>query len=511
MSLGGSGESSEAPPGPFAAAGSAGRSGSGARRRVLFILAGVLVLLGSVAGFYLTSGAFDERSEVLVAATDIAPGTIVSALDFRSELADLGDIPHVPWTEDAPLAFDGLVAIEAIAAGSPVTAQSFSLPDTMLIGDRLEVVVQLDTSYSVTPVNQGDTVLLIDPGLEPTADNPGRPRQAMRSLELDDFDGTSMRLRVPPEEWLEWRALPEFLGANPQVLPVALGGDPEELAERLNAAWRDEWLVEVEAATPPPAPAIPEPPPPASPGPDQLEVRVTLDTVLAPAGLAEGDRVLLVDPGVVPEGGDPGRARSIIGELVLERFDESEVRLFVSPDEWTRWVALPEELGGAPMALPIPPGTDVEAMIERLDSLWLEEWEARVEALESAATAVALPKPGEFLVTLPLTVCLSSRPPDNGDQVFILEPSREVDGEGEGTWTAPSAFESRVLEGWDGEVLRFWAEPDRWAYYTFLPERLDVDPWVMVVSEPVDDDDVAALMRSVNGALARWYDGPSDC
>lgn len=481
------------------AAGSARPRVSPAGRRILFILLGVLALVGSVAGFYLTSDAFDDRTEVLVAAVDIAPGDAVSALDFRSELGDLGDIPHVPWTEDAPFAFDGLVAIEAVAAGSVVTLDGFTLPDALPVDDQLEVVVPLDTGFSVTPPNAGDTVLLIDPGVEPTADDPGRPRLAMRSLELDDWDGASLRLRVPPEEWDEWRNLPERLGATPQVLPVALGGDADDLARRLNAVWRADWAAAVRDVTPV---VVPEPPVPA-PGPGELEVRVPLDAALAPDGLHVGDEVLLLDPGEPPAGGSPGRPRAVIGTLRLDLFDGTEVRLFVPPGEWARWSALPGRLGAAPLALPVPEGSDTDAMIRRLDALWRQEWEALVEEVESAATDVAMPQPGEFLVTLPLDARLSSRPPANGDQVLILDPGAE--GTGTGAARPPQVIEWRVLEGWDGSVLRFWAAADRWAYYTFLPERLGAAPLAMVVTEPVTDDAIEDLLLDVNGALLRWY------
>lgn len=502
MSVQERGGSADSGPVEAFAAGRGRRSGSGAGRRIIFILLGLVVLLGSIAGFYLTSGAFDERTEVLVAAVDIAEGDIVSALDFRSELANLGDIPHVPWTEDAPFAFEGLVALEAVAAGSVVTVQMFTVPDSLPLDDQMEVFVPLDTGFSVTPVNPGDTVLLIDPGVEPTADDPGRPRQAMRSLELDDFDGESLRLLVPPEEWAEWRALPDLLGATPQVLPVALGGDPEDLAQRLNAIWQADWAAAVDAATPI---VVPEPPEPA-PGPGELEVRVALDAALAPEGLQVGDQVLLVDPGVPPAGGDSGRPRSVIGTLDLVLFDGTEVRLFVPPEEWARWSALPTELGSAPLALPIPDGSDVDAMIRRLDALWQAEWEARLEEVESAATAVAIPQPGEFLVTLPLDTGLSSRPPTNGDQVLILDPG--TPGSDTEAAQPPQVIEWRILEGWDGSVLRFWAEADRWAYYTFLADRLGAPPLAMVVTEPVTDDTIDALLREVNGALLRWY--PND-
>lgn len=474
-----------------------GLSASG--RRILFILLGLCVLLGSVAGFYFTSDIFDERTEVLVTATDIAPGAFVSAADFEAASAAMGEIPHIPWTPEAPFAFEGWVAVDAVAAGSVVTADMFAFPDLLPVDDQLEVVVPLDLSYSETPVSAGDTVLLIDPGVVPTAGDRGRPRRVIRSLDLNDFDGESVRLLVPPEEWVEWRALPEILGASPQVLPVSPGGDPAEIAQRLDVIWLAAHLAGVAAV----APEVIEVPPEPAPGPGELEVRVPIDDALAPEGLNAGDLVLLIDAGERPAGSVPGRPRSVIGRLELELFDGDEVRLFAEPDEWARWAALPETLGGAPLALPVPDGSDAEAMTARLDALWLAEWEAQLEEWESAATEAATPQPGEFLVTLPLDASLSSRPPSNGDQVLILDPGApglEDDG-----GRPPQVLEWRVLEGWDGSVLRFWADADRWAYYSFLPERLDGTPLVMVVTEPVTDDGVEDLLRDVNLALLRWF------
>lgn len=474
-----------------------GLSASG--RRILFILLGLLILLGSVAGFYFTSDAFDDRTDVLVTAVDIAPGAVVSAPDFEAASAVMGDIPHIPWTPDAPLAFDGWVAVEAVAAGSVVTPEMFIFPETTPVDDQLEVILPLDLSYSVTPVQAGDTVLLIDPGVVPTVGDLGRPRRVIRALELNDFDGESVRLLVPPEEWTEWRALPEILGASPQVLPVSLGGDPEDVARRLDTIWTAAYLAGVAAVTPE---IIEEPPEPA-PGPGELEVRVPLDDRLAPTGLNVGDLVLLVDAGERPAGSAAGRPRSVIGQLELDLFDGDEVRLFAEPDEWTRWSALPETLGGAPLAIPVPDGSDPEEMTERLDALWLAEWEAQIEEWESAATEVATPQPGEFLVTLPLDASISSRPPNNGDQVLILDPG--APGLTDDGGRPPQVIEWRVLEGWDGSVLRFWADADRWAFYTFLPERLDATPMVMVVTEPVTEDAVEDLLRDVNLALLRWF------
>ena len=97
-------------------------------KRLLFVIAGLFVLVGSVAGFYLTSDAFDERVAVLVAARDIDAGETLTAADFGSDLVVAGAIPYVPWTPDAPSAFDGTVALQPIPAGALVRTRCSSRP-----------------------------------------------------------------------------------------------------------------------------------------------------------------------------------------------------------------------------------------------------------------------------------------------------------------------------------------------------------------------------------------------
>ncbi len=475
------------------------RATSTSTRRVLFVVVGVVVLVASVGGFYLTSDAFDERTEVLVAAVDIPAGTILSAGDLTVALADMGSIPHSPWVAGLDEALVGLLASQDIPAGAVVQQATLVSPDTVPDGDELEVIVPLDASLSPSGVAEGDLVLLIDPGVAPVPGDAGRPRGVLEPLELKDFDGSAIRLFVPPEEWARWRALPGELGATPQILPVSPGGDPEVLAQSLDALWYEEWsgaVAELAAAEPV---EVPEP----AAGPGELEVIVPLDASLVPSGVQQGDRVLLIDPGVAAAGNDPGRPRSVLNAenpLLLDDFDGSAIRLFVPPAEWERWRRLPAELGAVPLVLPVPDGSDAADMARRLDAEWLGEWE--VSAAASAA-AVAPPEPGQFLVTMPLDASLSPGGVSNGDQVFIIDPGAPGDAETPGS--PPRIMETRTLEGWDGGVMRFWADPDRWAYYTFLAENIRAVPWVMAVTVPVSENELADLVDDVNAALARWY------
>ena len=96
---------------------------------------------------------------------------------------------------------------------------------------------------------------------------------------------------------------------------------------------------------------------------------VSLDAGLVPSGVAEGDLVLLIDPGAAPLGNDSGRARSVLRipsgddelraiELVsrameLVNYADGQMQMFVGPEEWLYWRSLPDDLGGTPMVLPV--------------------------------------------------------------------------------------------------------------------------------------------------------------
>jgi len=93
------------------------------------------------------------------------------------------------------------------------------------------------------------------------------------------------------------------------------------------------------------------------------------------AGVAEGDLVLLVDPGAAPSGGSSGRPRSVLRSLVLEHYEPGVLGIWAEPEEWAWWDALPLNLGAAPMVLRVAPGTDVDDVAERLDDQWLSQWQ----------------------------------------------------------------------------------------------------------------------------------------
>ena len=358
----------------------AGRQMSETTKRILFIIAGVLVLVGSVLGFYLTADVFDDRTQVLVAARPIEPGQTVSAVDFGFDQVLIGSIPHMPWTSDAQFFFDGMVAAQDISAGALVLDDMFIAAGTAPVGVELEVIVPLDLSL-VTDTNEladGQQVLLVDPGVDPVESDPGRPRRVVREFTVTHFGDSQMRLFVPPEEWAEWEALLDDVGGVLMVKDLGLGGDAAETTERLDAVWEAHWSAAVEEVEQLLASAEPEA------GPGELEVIVSLDSSLSPSGVSDGDLVLLIDPGVAPDGHDAGRRRSVIQTLELENYTDGQMQLFVPPPEWVRWRTLPQKLGGTPLVVPVPEGTDIDEMISSLDAEWEAAWQN--EVAEAAAS-----------------------------------------------------------------------------------------------------------------------------
>lgn len=342
---------------------------SAAARRALLAFLGVALLAGSVAGFYLTSDAFDDRISVVVVAEPIARGHILSSDDLAAAEVHLGDIPYIEWTPDAAAALSGFAISDHIPAGGLVGPHMLVSASSEPIGDELEVVVPLDVSLAPSGASEGDLALLIDPGVTPSGDGPGRPRSVIRLLELRGFDGSSARLFVPPEEWVWWRTLPNALGATPMALPVPLGGDAADLTARLDALWAAEHAEATAALHPFGEDWL------AEGAPGELEVLVPIDTSLAPSGVARGDLVLLVDPGAAAAGGSAGRPRSVLRAVVLEHYEPGVLGIWAEPEEWVWWHALPARLGAAPMVLRVAPGTDVSDVAERLNQQWRSQWQ----------------------------------------------------------------------------------------------------------------------------------------
>jgi len=348
-------------------------------KRVLLIVAGLLIAAGSVTGFYLVAEELDERVPVMVAAVDIQAGDTIAAEHLTYTLASLDSIPHIPWSPGASAALDGRIAAHPVSAGSLVDMSMTLAPGAIPLGGELTLLVPLDTGLAPEGVFDGDRVLLIDPGAEPTGaeGEDGRPQRVLREFEVANFDGSQMRLFLAPGEWGRWRSELEAAGGVFHVLPVPLGGDGAELAAQLDALWGAQWAEAVAEAA-----AAREDVLPPEAGPGELEVVVPLNEALAPSGIADGDFVLLIDPGSDPVPDDPGRPRSVLRSLEITNYEGGRIRLFVSPEQWIWWSSLPETLGQPPLVLPVAPGTDLDDTIRRLNLEWLFGWEAELLDLD---------------------------------------------------------------------------------------------------------------------------------
>ncbi len=361
---------------------------TGFTRRIILVILGVSVVLASILGFYFVSEVFDERTSVLVSAVDINKGEKVSAELFSSEMAVIGSIPHIPFSQDVAAAFEGWIAAESIPAGAIVLDSMLIPPATKPVGNQLELVLPI-TVIDVTgavdvdaQLYERDIVLLIDPGVAPTAVNPGEPRQVIELLSLQNFDSASnsMTLFLEPKEWNLWQMLLDKMAGSLTVLPAPLGINPEqaqEFAQEIETVLLSRWEDEVNVARTSLSAGLK-----AEPG--TLEVIVTIDTSLVPSGVSEGDQVLLIDPGQPPSSGEIGRPRRVIETITLENFDGSTIRLFAEPEEWLQWQSLPVELGATPMVLPIPSGTDIDDMIDRLNREWETVWQIATNELNSS-------------------------------------------------------------------------------------------------------------------------------
>ena len=70
--------------------------------------------------------------------------------------------------------------------------------------------------------------------------------------------------------------------------------------------------------------------------------------------------------------------------MTLRNYADGQMKMFVPPGEWVRWRAMPEDLGGTPLILPVPADSDVDEMIGALDAEWEAAW--RNAVAEAAAS-----------------------------------------------------------------------------------------------------------------------------
>ena len=339
-------------------------------RRVLLAVLGVLLLAGSVAGFYLTADAFDERIRVVVAAAPLSQGQVLSPGDLTAAEAHLGDIPYIEWTADAAAALSGFAVSDHIPAGGLIGPHMLVPASSEPVGDELEVVVPLDTSPCALPVpSRAISRLLIDPGVDTFGRRAGQTplgastarASGLRRLERPSFrpaggvgvvaraaeraggdpDGVAgaprrrrRRSDRSPRHAVGCRARGGNRGAAP--LRRGLAGRGRAGRTRGSGADRHElgalWSLPGRLG--------------AAGGPRCCSRRRICRT--ASGGVAvRGARTLRAG-----RAGHLGRTRGMA---------------------W--WHALPVRLGAAPMVLRVASGTDVRDVAERLNEQWRSQWQ----------------------------------------------------------------------------------------------------------------------------------------
>ena len=509
-------------------------------RRILLIILGVFVLAGSVAGFYFVSDAFDKRTPVLVAAVDIQKGDTVGAGHFTSDSAVMGSIPHIPYTPDAQLAFDGFTASQSIPAGTVILGDMF-IPPTLPGPGDLELTVLFDTSLLTSPAFNGDTVLIVAPGVEPTAEDPGRPQEAIDTLVLSNYQDGSMTMFFPPEELARagrrGSCCPRSSAPPPRSCSCPSGPTPRSspgssTRRGCRSGRREPRLPPSSRRKRKPALAEEvtadsdsgalESPRDSAAARGELELTVQFDTSLLTSPAHNGDTVLVVDPGGSTAGGTasisgfestasgPGqRPQKAITHLELSNYEAGSMTMFFKAEEpeeveeWSAWRQLPEVIGAAPQIMLVPSGSDPEEFAQLLNGVWQSEWEARV-ARAAAALLSTEPEPGsgeltlsaELEVTVPLDTSLAATAPSEGDTVLVVDPGQPPEGDDVGR--PRRVLQAIELVNFDGAAMRLvvplseWLE---WFEWVRLPEELGAAPIILPLPEGADADNETARLN----------------
>lgn len=132
------------------------------RRQVPVMLLGVLLVAGSALGVALWSGAQSDRESVLVAAGDLQPGQVLTAVDLRAELVAVPGSVGVVREGDLDRLVGSTVRVPVeegeLLAPSMVVDESQVVPDGMaLVGASLTV-----GRFPPTGLRSGDAVVLVD-------------------------------------------------------------------------------------------------------------------------------------------------------------------------------------------------------------------------------------------------------------------------------------------------------------------------------------------------------------
>ena len=234
--------------------------------------------------------------------------------------------------------------------------------------------------------------------------------------------------------------------------------------------------------------------PAGAPFGDRLEVHVPIDTSLAPSGVAEGDLILLIDPGEAPDAHGPGRARHVIETLAVESLAGTALRMFAAPAEWVRWQTLAAQLGGPPMAVPVPLGGDPDALAKELNAVWASQHDRAGESgsLLGAGWQSA-GRPGLLEAIVNTDASLSPGGVARGDTALLVDPGVPTDAASGGR--PRQVLRSVRLDHYRDGLLGVWAEPAEWVWWQSLPQRLAAAPMLLRVVPGTDTGQIAAELN----------------
>ena len=231
--------------------------------------------------------------------------------------------------------------------------------------------------------------------------------------------------------------------------------------------------------------------PASGPFGDLLEVHVPIDASLSPAGIAEGEVILLIDPGAAPSAGGTGRPRQVIDTLVVESLAGSALRLYAPPEQWVRWQTLGSRLRAVPMALPVPLGGNPAELAAALDAVWAADHEQAAAADSPLGSAwETAGQPGLLPSVLAVDASLSPSGIAQGDTALLVDPGVPLDA---ATGGRPrSVLRPVTLDHYRDGLLGIWAAPAEWVWWQNLPQRLGAAPLVLRVEPGTDTGQIAA-------------------
>lgn len=224
---------------------------------------------------------------------------------------------------------------------------------------------------------------------------------------------------------------------------------------------------------------------------DRLEVHVPIDTSLAPAGVVEGDLVLLIDPGAPPSTHSAGRPRRVIDLLRVESMAGTAVRLLAPPADWVRWQTLAARLGSPPLALPVPLGGDPAALAADLNEVWADQHrQAAADGSPLGPRWATAGRPGLLEAIIAVDASLSPSGVAQGDLALLVDPGVSLDAASGGR---PRAVLRPVrLDHYRDGLLGIWAEPADWVWWQTLAQRLGTAPMLLRVHPDTDISQVTA-------------------